>query len=259
MNTERFKEVKAEILQANRAFLPTADIKYIGWLTRRPPLSIVIKFTRAEDANKIIDEGLLYRNLMQGSKDMWLLRAVTQLLGVPIQDRPGYHQEGRAGLAPREDEDRREGGNTYNVYKSKDTVMATLLRDPRVAEYDMLVIQEPWRNPFILTTHHPAKEIFHLCYPTVDDGEGPAWLCFFINKRLDHSAWQFKQHTRDLCTLKISTNGPGASDDELIIHNVYNAPQNTMGRNSILPLLKIQLEEYAPKEQIALGDFNLHH
>ncbi|KIV98682.1 uncharacterized protein PV09_09538 [Verruconis gallopava] len=49
MNTKRFKEVKAEILQANRAFLPIADIKYIGWLTRRPPnksmSSIVIKFT----------------------------------------------------------------------------------------------------------------------------------------------------------------------------------------------------------------------
>ena len=30
---------------------------------------------------------------MQGSKDMWLLRATTQLLGVSIQGRPGYHQE----------------------------------------------------------------------------------------------------------------------------------------------------------------------
>ncbi|KIV98864.1 uncharacterized protein PV09_09390 [Verruconis gallopava] len=49
INTERFEEVKAEILQANRVFLPTADIKYIGWLTRRPlnklMSSIVIKFT----------------------------------------------------------------------------------------------------------------------------------------------------------------------------------------------------------------------
>ncbi|KIV98779.1 uncharacterized protein PV09_09476 [Verruconis gallopava] len=49
MNTEGFKEVKAEILQANKAFLPTADIKYIGWLTRRPRnnsmSSIIIEFT----------------------------------------------------------------------------------------------------------------------------------------------------------------------------------------------------------------------
>ena len=31
----------------------------------------------------------------------------------------------------------------YNVRKSRDTVMATLLRDPRVMEYDVLAIQEP--------------------------------------------------------------------------------------------------------------------
>ena len=31
----------------------------------------------------------------------------------------------------------------YNVRKSRDTVMATLLRDPRVMDYDILAIQEP--------------------------------------------------------------------------------------------------------------------
>ena len=147
----------------------------------------------------------------------------------------------------------------YNVRKAKDTVMATLLRDPRVAEYDVLAIQEPWKNPFMSTTHHPAKDIFHLCYPNVDESEGPARVCFFVNKRLDNSAWQFEQHTRDLCTLKIRTGGPDTSDNELIIHNVYNAPQNTTDRESSLPVLKAQLEEHAPREQIALGDFNLHH
>jgi ribosomal protein L20 len=30
MNIKRFKEVKMEILQANKVFLPTADIRYIG-------------------------------------------------------------------------------------------------------------------------------------------------------------------------------------------------------------------------------------
>jgi len=146
----------------------------------------------------------------------------------------------------------------YNVRKAKDTVMATLLRDPRVAEYDVLAIQEPWRNPFMSTTHHPAKDIFHLCYPDGDE-EGPARVCFFVNKRLDHCAWQFKQHTRDLCTLKIRTAEMDTPDNELIVHNVYNAPQNSIGRESTLPWLKAQLEKHTPEEQIALGDFNLHH
>ena len=31
----------------------------------------------------------------------------------------------------------------YNVRKSRDTVIATLLRDEKVMEYDILAIQEP--------------------------------------------------------------------------------------------------------------------
>ena len=31
----------------------------------------------------------------------------------------------------------------YNVRKSRDVVMATLLRGPRVIDYDVLAIQEP--------------------------------------------------------------------------------------------------------------------
>lgn len=48
----------------------------------------------------------------------------------------------------------------YNVMKSKDKVMATLLRDERIKEFDILAIQEPWRNPYISTTHHPAQKIY---------------------------------------------------------------------------------------------------
>lgn len=147
----------------------------------------------------------------------------------------------------------------YNVRKAKDTVMATLLRDPRVVKYDVLAIQEPWRNPFISTTHHPAKDIFHLCYPDVGEEEGPARVCFFVNKRLDKSTWQFEQHTRDMCTLKIRISEQNTPANELIIHNVYNAPQSTAGRQSTIPLLKTQLEKHTPEEQIVLGDFNLHH
>jgi hypothetical protein len=63
MNIKRFKEVKTEILQANKAFLLTADIRYIGWLTRKRPdkamSSIVIEFIRLEDVNRIIKEELV--------------------------------------------------------------------------------------------------------------------------------------------------------------------------------------------------------
>jgi len=68
MDTDKFEETRDAILQDNKPFIPTADIKYIGWLTRKAPTkamsSIIIEFTKPEDANKIIDEGLVWQGEM---------------------------------------------------------------------------------------------------------------------------------------------------------------------------------------------------
>ena len=69
----------------------------------------------------------------------------------------------------------------YNVRKSRDMVMASLLRDLGTYNFDIIAIQEPWKNPYTATTHHPAKDRFHLCYPMWDT-EGSARICFFVNK-----------------------------------------------------------------------------
>lgn len=146
----------------------------------------------------------------------------------------------------------------YNVRKSRDTVMATLLRDPRVMDYDILAIQEPWRNPSMSTTHHPAKAQFHLCYPAVIEG-GPARVCFFVNKRLDNTKWQFKSHTGDTCSLQIQYELGDQTRGCLHIHNTYNPGQTTEYRESVLPLILTLLETHQLDDQIVLGDFNLHH
>lgn len=146
----------------------------------------------------------------------------------------------------------------YNVRKSRDTVMATLLRDPRVMEYDILAIQEPWRNPFMSTTHHPAKAQFHLCYPAAIEG-GPARVCFFVNKGLDNTMWQFKSHTRDACSLQIQYPVDDQTRGCLHIHNIYNSGQTTEDRESVLPLILTLLETHQLDDRIVLGDFNLHH
>jgi hypothetical protein len=64
--------------------------------------------------------------------------------------------------------------------------MASLLRDLGIYNFDIIAIQEPWKNPYSATTHHTAKDRFHLCYLT-GDTEGPARVCFFINKRIDQT------------------------------------------------------------------------
>jgi hypothetical protein len=93
----------------------------------------------------------------------------------------------------------------YNVRKSRDMVMASLLRDPRIHDFDLIAIQEPWKNPYTTTTHHPVKNRFHLCYPTGDIG-GIARVCFFINKKMDQARWRFEERTRDVCSIIIEPN-----------------------------------------------------
>ncbi|OHW97034.1 reverse transcriptase [Colletotrichum incanum] len=144
----------------------------------------------------------------------------------------------------------------YNVRKSKDTVMATLLRDPNIDKYDIIAIQEPYRNPFSATTHHPAKDRFHLCYPSGVE-RGPARVCLFISKKLDHSRWQFRESSRDLCTISIRT----GEDNEppTVIHNIYNPLPQESDRPQVLQQLRKSLETHQHSEQIVVGDFNLHH
>ncbi|KAJ3454706.1 hypothetical protein MRS44_013306 [Fusarium solani] len=65
MDVNQFEDIRDIIVQENRPFIPSAGIKYIGWLTRtsatKSASSIVIEFTRPQDANKIIVEGLIWQ------------------------------------------------------------------------------------------------------------------------------------------------------------------------------------------------------
>jgi hypothetical protein len=65
MDLDRFEETRDQLVLDNKLFIPQAEIKYIGWLTRNAPTkafsSITIESSRPEDANKIIDEGLIWQ------------------------------------------------------------------------------------------------------------------------------------------------------------------------------------------------------
>lgn len=69
------------------------------------------------------------------------------------------------------------------IVGSKDVVLADLFQKPGISRYDILAIQEPWRNPFIDTTYHPLKSQFHLLYLA----DPMTRVCLFINKRIDPS------------------------------------------------------------------------
>ena len=136
----------------------------------------------------------------------------------------------------------------YNVQKSRDVVLASLFQDPRVLEYDVLTIQEPWRNPFIATSYHPLKAHFQLTY--LDDAT--TRVCFYINKRIDPSTWRASYITKDIIALEITN---PTLYNKLCIINVYNeVVTNTL---SDLGEAIGRIDHH--DELLVLGDFNLHH
>lgn len=130
-----------------------------------------------------------------------------------------------------------------------------MLRDPRIADFDILAIQEPWRNPFSATTHHPAKD----CYPPDGTAGLPARECFFVNERLDHAAWQFASHGRDACTITMRDLDTHGGPARMIIHHINNPPRVFGERRGSIPTVSKLLEDHVMYDQIVLGDFNLHH
>ncbi|OHE98662.1 zinc knuckle [Colletotrichum orchidophilum] len=69
--------------------------------------------------------------------------------------------------------------------------------------------------------------------------------------------WQFKEHSKDLCTLTLGLDAD--RNTEIAIHNIHN-PQNHDNRiMRSLQQLRKTLEANHHIEQIVVGDFKLHH
>lgn len=134
----------------------------------------------------------------------------------------------------------------YNANRSKNKVMAQFMRDPEVLRADIIAIQEPWKNPFINTTHHPAKDTHELLYPV---GDERTRVCMFVSKKLAN--WTHIGHTTDVHELRVRT--PEAGEIRLI--NVYVDGGTYDG----LRTLQAITENRSDTSYLILGDFNLHH
>jgi hypothetical protein len=88
-------------------------------------------------------------------------------------------------------------------------------------------------EPFTATTHHPAESVFHLCC-SAEEEAGPARVCFFINRRLDHKKWQFKEHSRDICSLTIEFGDDQQERQHVTIHNIYNPARRSESNSTVL-------------------------
>ena len=88
---------------------------------------------------------------------------------------------------------------------------AALLRDRKITSFDVVAIQEPWRNPFVHATHNPILPHFEVDYYD----HRKTRVCFFLNRRIASHHWTVTHHTPDLSTLELKW---GAHEETIITH-----------------------------------------
>ncbi|KIW95026.1 uncharacterized protein Z519_03607 [Cladophialophora bantiana CBS 173.52] len=236
-----------QILTDNYTVIPDAKISYVEWLTREGPLkhasSIVVKFTAPEMANAVIYAvsepdtagGRIFRgfymycgvdyhrpptlrmHLKSAKKHAQNnISVVRETMGRGSSDTPSWTPKPRVDSANDARVTRRQAATNsakYNVQKSKNVVLASLFQDRWISEYEVLAIQEPWRNH--RTSYHPLKTHFQLAYPN----DRNTRVCFYINKRVDASTWNVSFITKDIIALEIIH---PVLHHKVSIINVYN-------------------------------------
>ena len=138
----------------------------------------------------------------------------------------------------------------YNVNKSRTKVMISLFETDDILDYDVIAVQEPWKNPFQNTINSRLNQYFDTYYMNSDKTR----VCFFVNKRIALVSITVTYHSTDLNILSLRL-----TDERIVhIHNLYNLCKRS-GEDSVLSLLYRVLNENKEEEHIVLGDFNLHH
>jgi hypothetical protein len=69
----------------------------------------------------------------------------------------------------------------YNVRNNRVIIIISLLIDSRIKNYDIIVIQELWRNFFDLITLSFSQSDFHLLYRSREDIR----VCFYVNEKIN--------------------------------------------------------------------------
>ena len=137
-----------------------------------------------------------------------------------------------------------------NVGKSF-TSMMEIFDDADNLKYDIIAIQEPWRNSQYNATCNPVPDRFEVLYYNAKTTR----TALFVNKDIALASWSVTHRGDDFSTLKLKTN-----DVRIInIHIIYNPGPGTLKSSSSMILLENISRQHPGEEHIALGDYNLHH
>ena len=146
----------------------------------------------------------------------------------------------------------------YNVNNSRLKTMVPLLEDSGISEFDILAIQEPWKNNYAPTTYNPARAGFYLVYRPGGDTR----VCFYINNRIPTEDWEASFPTPDISIVRIwvLAGEEPARRRRITIYNVYNPSPlsfTTTTSPAVSELGNILRADTG--EKIIVGDFNMHH
>jgi hypothetical protein len=133
--------------------------------------------------------------------------------------------------------------------------MIFMLANSKIRDYDILTIQNFWRNACVFTSYNSFIVDFHLAYEKKDDVR----ICFYINVRLNVNDWSIEHIFFDVCIIKLKIIQKNINRI-VHIHNVYNASSISYSSNEFLSSLKTMkrfLNDDA--KHVLLKDFNLHH
>lgn len=147
----------------------------------------------------------------------------------------------------------------YNVEKSKNKVMVPLFASNDTKTFDIVAIQEPWRNPFSNTSYNPRAAGFSLAY----NSHPHTRACTYVNNSIDPSSWTIPTLTPDFVTialtLRAEENRPAR---RVLMHNLYHPrPPSTHPPEAVPTFQQIRqaIQNEPQADHIVLGDFNLHH
>jgi exonuclease III len=68
----------------------------------------------------------------------------------------------------------------YNVNKSRNKVLAGLMENLKRKNFDIIAIQEPWRNTYNYATYNPRTSDFHL----VNKKQAESRVSIYVNKEI---------------------------------------------------------------------------
>ena len=133
---------------------------------------------------------------------------------------------------------------SWNIERNKEA-LEVLLEE---AKYDVLAIQEPWKNKQTGSTYCPRSSKYHL----VHSPEGRAAI--FVSRRHEVGLWDYEA-AHNWCRVQFPTLGTNG----LEVWSVYNPRQPLANTNDTPPLPNL-LQRPAPTTPVVVaGDFNLHH